>query len=134
MKKIIVLIVFVLPFVCKAQTTVEEYNYLTKGYAIQIESGLDMKAGYKMINVTDYIKKLVRIRDESIAGYLYISTFPYTDENEMTYQHTEYICIPHPKSEETVLALYASTIINIYMLNASELVNIIVEITNIIKF
>lgn len=27
-------------------TTVEEYNYLTKGYKVQIESGLDMKKGY----------------------------------------------------------------------------------------
>ncbi|MFZ1665323.1 MAG: hypothetical protein WAU08_07975 [Flavobacteriales bacterium] len=27
-------------------TTEEEYNYLTKGYAIQVASGLDMKRGY----------------------------------------------------------------------------------------
>jgi hypothetical protein len=27
-------------------TTIEEYNYITKGYKIQIESGLDMKKGY----------------------------------------------------------------------------------------
>lgn len=32
-----------------AQTTEEEYNYLTKGYKIQVESGLDMKMGYKMV-------------------------------------------------------------------------------------
>lgn len=29
-------------------TTEEEYNYVTKGYKIQIESGLDMKAGYTL--------------------------------------------------------------------------------------
>jgi hypothetical protein len=29
----------------QAPTTEEEYNYLTKGYAIQISSGLDMKKG-----------------------------------------------------------------------------------------
>lgn len=29
------------------QTTEEEYNYLTKGYKVQIESGLDMKKGYE---------------------------------------------------------------------------------------
>lgn len=29
-------------------TTEEEYNYLTKGYAIQISSGLDMKKGYTL--------------------------------------------------------------------------------------
>jgi len=27
-------------------TTMEEYNYITKGYKVQIESGLDMKKGY----------------------------------------------------------------------------------------
>ncbi len=32
----------------QAPTTEEEYNYLTKGYAIQISSGLDMKKGYTM--------------------------------------------------------------------------------------
>jgi len=30
------------------QTTEEEYNYITKGYKIQIESGLDMKKGYTL--------------------------------------------------------------------------------------
>lgn len=29
-----------------SQTTQEEYNYITKGYKVQIESGLDMKKGY----------------------------------------------------------------------------------------
>ena len=27
-------------------TTEEEYNYITKGYKVQFESGLDMKKGY----------------------------------------------------------------------------------------
>jgi hypothetical protein len=30
----------------KGITTEEEYNYMSKGYKIQIESGLDMKNGY----------------------------------------------------------------------------------------
>jgi hypothetical protein len=33
-------------------TTTEEYNYLTKGYKIQLESGLDMKQGYELKPVT----------------------------------------------------------------------------------
>ncbi len=37
-----------------AQTTAEEYNYLTKGYKIQIESGLDMKAGYTLVDKGNY--------------------------------------------------------------------------------
>ena len=33
--------------ISKAQkTTQEEYNYITKGYKVQMESGLDMKKGY----------------------------------------------------------------------------------------
>jgi len=32
-------------------TTQEEYNYITKGYKIQIESGLDMKKGYTLVDM-----------------------------------------------------------------------------------
>ena len=64
MKKIFVLLVTVM-FCCgfqvKAQinynseqkpTTEEEYNYLTKGYKIQIENGLDMKQGYSLVDIS----------------------------------------------------------------------------------
>ena len=36
-----------------APTSEEEYNYLTKGYKVQIESGLDMKKGYALHNMGD---------------------------------------------------------------------------------
>ena len=36
------------------QTTQEEYNYITKGYKIQVESGLDMKKGYTLTNLGDW--------------------------------------------------------------------------------
>lgn len=29
----------------KGQTTLEEYNYMSKGFKIQMESGIDMKKG-----------------------------------------------------------------------------------------
>lgn len=32
-------------------TTEEEFNYLTKGYAIQLSSGLDMKKGYTLTDM-----------------------------------------------------------------------------------
>jgi hypothetical protein len=35
----------------RAQTTLEEYNYVTKGYKVQVESGLDMKKGYKFDDI-----------------------------------------------------------------------------------
>lgn len=34
-----------------SQTTQEEYNYITKGYKLQIEGGLDMKKGYSLIDL-----------------------------------------------------------------------------------
>ena len=34
-----------------AQTSLEEYNYVTKGYQVQLESGLDMKKGYRFEDV-----------------------------------------------------------------------------------
>lgn len=33
------------------QTTQEEYNYITKGYKVQLESGLDMKKGYSFVDM-----------------------------------------------------------------------------------
>lgn len=51
MKKLVLLITllfFSLSFSQNNGTTIEEFNYLTKGYKIQIESGLDMKKGYTL--------------------------------------------------------------------------------------
>lgn len=38
-------------------TTEEEYNYITKGYQVQIESGLDMKKGYTLKDIGDWSLK-----------------------------------------------------------------------------
>ncbi len=34
-----------------AQTTMEEYNYITTGYRLQVEGGLDMKKGYRFVDL-----------------------------------------------------------------------------------
>jgi hypothetical protein len=55
MKKLLLISVFTLQSIFSFSqnedhpygTTLEEYNYVTKGYAVQIEQGLDMKAGYE---------------------------------------------------------------------------------------
>lgn len=45
--RIIFILFFILPAIAFGQnTTQEEYNYMTKGYKVQVESGLDMKKGY----------------------------------------------------------------------------------------
>jgi hypothetical protein len=38
----------------KAQTTLEEYNFVTKGYKIQIDGGLDMKKGYTLKDLGEH--------------------------------------------------------------------------------
>lgn len=62
-------------------TTMEEYNYMTKGYKIQVESGLDMKKGYYFVDMGEHkignyvfnVKKLVRENRQELAGTLIIS-------------------------------------------------------------
>ncbi len=44
-------IMLFLSSVSYSQTTLEEYNYVTKGYKVQVESGLDMKKGYRFEDI-----------------------------------------------------------------------------------
>ena len=63
-----------------AMTSEEEYNYMTKGYAIKLSSGLDMKKGYSIsklqkIEKGSYsfdFKKLIREKDKSLAGIIVV--------------------------------------------------------------
>ena len=48
MKKLFLALFVLGASVAFGQTTDDEYNYLTKGYAVQVSSGLDMKQGYSM--------------------------------------------------------------------------------------
>lgn len=61
-------------------TTLEEYNYMTKGYEIQQKSGLDMKKGYDIENIKTFLKgkyifrfkALIRTEEKQIAGIIII--------------------------------------------------------------
>lgn len=53
MKKITLLLLLVFSF-SYSQTTVEEYNYVTKGYAETISKGLDLKKGYSLSEIYHY--------------------------------------------------------------------------------
>ncbi len=76
-------------------TTEEEYNYATKGYKVQIESGLDMKKGYKLQDMGEVpegnykfsFKLLMREEKEELAGIMVIS---HSNVSGRTY----YMCIP----------------------------------------
>lgn len=83
-----------------APTTEEEYNYLTKGYRVQIESGLDMKKGYTFIDMgevkqglyTFQFKNLLRVEKNELAGMLVITK---SEVSGKSY----YICIPINNAE-----------------------------------
>lgn len=88
-------------------TTLEEYNYLTKGYKIQLESGLDMKKGY-------YFKDVISLPLQ-FTGFQRVTTFKHLfREGEsipcatlMIFKRTDtnyesYVCIPHIKSDEAM--------------------------------
>lgn len=83
-------------------TTLEEYNYLTKGYKVQIESGLDMKKGYTFTeghspivygNYTFTFKPLVRESTNETAAILLIINSKAWGNN------TYYFCIPRNNQE-----------------------------------
>ena len=119
MKALLTISLFYLPFSLLAQldtsiihavpTTLEEYNYMTKGYKIQVESGLDMKKGYYINEIGEHqignyhftIKNLVRENLRQLAGTLIISR---SDVTSKVY----YSAIPVNNPE--LMKLYASEI------------------------
>lgn len=76
-------------------TTTEEYNYLTKGLKIQIESGLDMKKGYELdifwggnhSNYNYQFAYLIETAKNQVKG---ISVKIYSSVSKNEY----YLCIP----------------------------------------
>jgi len=89
------------------QTTQEEYNYITKGYKVQIDSGLDMKKGYSFLDYgssglnsgsetrTCEFKGLVRQNQNKPCAIMMI--YRRTDiPNGQVY----YICIPSANSSD----------------------------------
>lgn len=80
MKKFTLLFVLLVSNFIYSQTTLDEYNYMVKGYKIQVTSGLDPKAGYVVqdittINKSDYtfkFKALLR-SDDTLAGIIIVS-------------------------------------------------------------
>ena len=86
-----------------AQTTEEEYNYVTKGYEMQVKGGLDMKQGYRFENLlTDTVKDrksefkaLIRDGEEKPCAIMLIYTRLATGD-------ISYVCLPHPDSDEKI--------------------------------
>ena len=65
-------------------TTQEEYNFMTKGYQQLLESGLDMKKGYALVDTVAFtvqdgkyeiiFMNLLRQKNKSLAGTIAIVT------------------------------------------------------------
>lgn len=91
-----------------SQTTEEEYNYVTKGYQIQLESGLDMKKGYLISGVgdpwgLDYgdFKRNIEFKLLLRAGEkIPCATIMKLQRTNTNYK--EYLCIPHYKSSKAI--------------------------------
>lgn len=97
-----------------AQTTEEEYNYITKGYQVQLESGLDMKKGYTLTDLGNswfnqpMLDQTIQKREVSFKGLIrqgeihpcaIMMNFKRTD---ISHGANYFLCIPHPKSSEDI--------------------------------
>jgi hypothetical protein len=76
-------------------TTEEEYNYITKGYEIQINNGSDTKKGYKFSQIFDRqqgnynfnCKSVIRESTKEIAAIMVVCKSKISNK-------TYYLCIP----------------------------------------
>ena len=96
-------------------TTTEEFNYVTKGYKIQKESGLDMKKGYSFkalhqnlgFGYTMELKGLYRDKEKYPCAVL----IELTDSGDfLNSPYTSYICVPHWNSSKSVWEQYSKSI------------------------
>jgi hypothetical protein len=106
---------FVFASVClSAQTTLEEYNYITKGYKIQMESGLDMKKGYLLQDLKTVVcksggwtrtfnfKNLIRIRENKVCAIM-VEYIKYGQKRNNQWEKTyTYFCIPTMDSSQEI--------------------------------
>jgi len=112
MKKTIFAVVFFFITVVfvKAQTTQEEYNYVTKGYKTQVESGLDMKKGYSLKSLAT---ETIGIRTVKLEGLYRTNTntlcaimIAYTKSGGIT----EYLCAPMPATSDSIYNQYIKSL------------------------
>ncbi len=115
MKKVLFFFYLMVCIAYNAQTSQEEYDYVTKGYAAQMGAGLPDKAGYTWQQGTEFtagsrkisFKKLYQVVNEKEKNMKAILMIYEKDANTK-----EYICIPHPNSEQVVRDQYWNTLYN----------------------
>lgn len=112
MKRLIFFSIVCMAFAATAfsQTTREEYNYVTKGYADDLTNGKGLKSGYSVETVktekigdrTTLLNMFIRTSTKKIAAYMII----YTIEG----YSPEYYCIPSPDSDDSIHELFLASI------------------------
>lgn len=103
MRLVLLLAITLLTVNIFGQTTEEEYNYVTKGYKIQLDSGLDMKKGYSFKDIDSWGVNYGKFSRESTFKQLYrdgettpCATLMILRRTDTNYE--AYICIPHSSS------------------------------------
>ena len=129
MKKTILLLItlstiFLTTKTINAQTTIDEFNYISKGYKIQLESGLDMKAGYESTKIDDIV---IGERSVTLSKFVYNKTrvVGYLIVYKKSNKDTEYICIPNPNSGYDVIELFKKSLYTTKMGDSSLRLQII---------
>lgn len=93
-----------------APTTRAEYDFVTVGYQIQLNTGLPMKDGYKLLDyescefehATVSIKALFREKEDKPCAIMLIY-------NER-FQKPRYFCVPNEDAEKELWELYFSSL------------------------
>jgi hypothetical protein len=107
MKFYTILLLSIIPVFLTAQTTIEEYKYLTEGYPTQIsKSEITEKTGYYFQDLMKMVDNSGRIRlfyKETQSSVVSAATLIHVNGESKVY----YICVPHEDSERTVFDKYA---------------------------
>lgn len=105
--------------IAQSGTTMEEFNYVTKGLKIQLDSGLDMKKGYEIVPLDTLIMKvpgssyqeyrgwelswLMRVIDDKREIAAYLIRYGVVYEGKTPKFESQYYCIARPNSSEEVI-------------------------------
>jgi hypothetical protein len=97
-----------------------EYNYITKGYKLDLETGRDIKEGYIMVAETPKLK----LKLNGIERTLSVLEFQSIEEGRTAAllikisrtdtKYAKYYCLPHKKSSVEVLEKASTDFFNDY--------------------
>ena len=102
----VIIFLLVITFNAYSQTTIEEYRYLNKGYAYQMEMGLDaQKEGYTFSDIYIDAENKVQVIGMYQAGNTNPIGMIFVFANEGSGKES-YLGVPHPESTPEVMLQY----------------------------